>query len=171
MTAMIITGKKRGGPRQMAAYLLDKGENETVTVREVNGFVTKNVKDALAEMWAVADGSKAKDFLYHVSINPRIGATLTQTQWQQAVDTLEKDLNLVGHQRVVIEHIKKGRPVSCRLEQSEPRDRTQQEIIFRPTRMPRHGLAAWLIIQAGADPQQRPILQTRRYRAWQENRH
>ncbi|MGB9152144.1 MAG: relaxase/mobilization nuclease domain-containing protein, partial [Alphaproteobacteria bacterium] len=110
MTAMIITGKKRGGPRQMAAYLLDKGENETVTVREVNGFVTKNVKDALAEMWAVADGSKAKDFLYHVSINPRIGATLTQTQWQQAVDTLEKNLNLVGHQRVVIEHIKKGRP-------------------------------------------------------------
>lgn len=109
MTAIIITGRKRGGPRQMASYLTDQGENESITVRQINGFVAKTVKDALAEMWAVADGSKAKDFLYHATINPRPGVKLSQEQWKQAVDRLEKNLKLTGHQRVVVEHVKNGR--------------------------------------------------------------
>jgi Relaxase/Mobilisation nuclease domain len=108
-TAMVITGRKRGGPRQLADYLMDKGENEYVHVCEIGCFVAKTIPDALAEMWAVADGCKAKDFLYHVTLNPRPGVTLTEEQWKESVDTLEKKLNLVGHQRVVVEHVKKGR--------------------------------------------------------------
>ena len=93
----------------MASYLTDKGENESVRVLQVGGFVAKNVQDALLEMWAVADGCKAKDFLYHATINPRKGVILTQAQWRQAVDRLEKNLGLAGHQRVVVEHTKNGR--------------------------------------------------------------
>ena len=77
MTAFIITGKKRCGPRQMAEYLTATGENETVRVVQINSFVAKNVKDALLEMWAIADGTRAKNFLYHATINPRKGVRLT----------------------------------------------------------------------------------------------
>lgn len=108
-TAMIITGRKRGGPRQLGDYLMDEGENEIVRVCEIGCFVAKTVPEALAEMWSIADGCKAKDFLYHASINPRPGVTLSDKQWKEAVDTLEKNLGLVGHQRVVVEHVKKGR--------------------------------------------------------------
>jgi hypothetical protein len=108
-TAIIITGRKRGGPRQLADYLTDKGENEKVHVRHIGCFVARTVSDALAEMWAVADGCKAKDFLYHATINPKPGNKLSQKQWREAVDRLEKNLNLVGHQRVVVEHVKHGR--------------------------------------------------------------
>jgi hypothetical protein len=34
---------------------------------------------------------------------------LTEEQWREAVDTLEKNLGLEGHQRVVVEHEKEGR--------------------------------------------------------------
>lgn len=108
-TAVIITGRKRGGPRSLADYLMNKGENEYVYVRHIGCFVAKTVADALAEMWAVADGCRAKDFLYHATINPKPGVKLSQKQWREAVDRLEKNLNLVGHQRAVVEHIKNGR--------------------------------------------------------------
>ncbi len=108
-TSIVITGKKRGGPRQLADYLMNMGENEYVRVCEIGCFVAKTIPDALAEMWAVADGSKAKDFIYHVTVNPRPGVTFTDEQWKESIDTLEKKLGFVGHQRVVVEHIKKGR--------------------------------------------------------------
>lgn len=93
----------------MADYLMDKGENEFVRVCEIGCFIAKTIPEALAEMWAIADGCKAKDFLYHTSINPRPGVTLSEKQVKESVDTLGKNLGLAGHQRVVVEHVKNGR--------------------------------------------------------------
>lgn len=47
--------------------------------------------------------------MYQANINPREGEQLSPEQWREAVDLLEKNLGLEGHQRVVIEHEKEGR--------------------------------------------------------------
>ena len=47
--------------------------------------------------------------MYQANINPRGDEQLTPEQWQEAVETLEKNLGLEGHQRVVVEHEKEGR--------------------------------------------------------------
>ena len=93
----------------MARYALDAGKNEFTAIREVRGTLATDVKGAFAEMEALAQGTRCRDFLYHAQINPEKGDPLSPEQWQRAVDLLEKNLKLEGHQRVVFEHIKDGR--------------------------------------------------------------
>lgn len=107
--AIVIKGASRGNAGQMAAYILAQGKNELSQVHEVRGTLADDPRGALAEMAAIADGSRCRDFLYHAQINPEKGDRLTPEQWRQAVDTLEKNLKLEGHQRVVFEHVKDGR--------------------------------------------------------------
>lgn len=106
---MIIKGKSRAAAAQAGAYLLNKGKNEKVELIEIKETVSENVKDAMREMEAVAAGSRSEKFLYHASINLQEGESLTPEQWKYSVDLLEKNLNLEGHQRVVVEHNKDGR--------------------------------------------------------------
>ena len=47
--------------------------------------------------------------MYQANINPQGDEQLTPEQWKEAVDLLEKNLGLEGHQRVVVEHEKEGR--------------------------------------------------------------
>jgi hypothetical protein len=61
-------------------------------------------------MEAIAAGSRSHgNFMYQANISPRADEHLTEAQWKEAVDTLEKNLGLEGHQRVVVEHEKEGR--------------------------------------------------------------
>jgi hypothetical protein len=106
---MIIKGKSRGQAAQAGRYLLDKGKNDKTSLIEITGTVSQDVKTAVKEMEALAAGSRAKKFLYHASINPKEGEQLTPEQWQHAVDLLEKNLGMVDHQRIVVEHVKDGR--------------------------------------------------------------
>lgn len=106
---MIIKGKSRGAAAQAASYLLAKGKNEKIRFIEAKETASFDVKNAVKEMAAIAALSCCKNFLYHASINPKEGESLTSEQWQQAVDTLEKNLGLEGHQRIVVEHVKDGR--------------------------------------------------------------
>lgn len=105
-----IKGKSRKEAAKAGAYLLNKGKNEKVELIEIKETVSQNVKDAMREMEAVAAGSRSEKFLYHASINFEEGENLTSKQDKlKAVDILEKELKLVGHQRVVVEHNKDNR--------------------------------------------------------------
>jgi hypothetical protein len=84
-------------------------ENEQVRVAEVRGLTSDTVLEALREMDAVASGTRCKNFFYHANINPRYGERLTEEQWEQAADALERNLGLTGHARFVVEHDKDGR--------------------------------------------------------------
>ena len=107
--AIVIKGASRGNPGQMAAYILAQGKNEFSKVHEVRGTLATDPRGALVEMAAIAVGSRCQDFIYHAQINPEKDDHLTPEQWQTAVDKLEKNLRLEGHQRVVFEHVKDGR--------------------------------------------------------------
>ncbi len=63
----------------------------------------------MREMEALASGSQCKNYLYHASINPPANENLSPDQWAQAVELLEKNLGLEGHQRIIVEHVKEGR--------------------------------------------------------------
>ena len=107
---MIIKGKPSSSAKFWAKYLLAEGPNDRAELIEIKGLVAEDVPTALKIMKAIADQSRSHGkFLYQANINPRAGEHLTPEQWAEAVDTLEKNLGLEGHQRIVVEHEKFGR--------------------------------------------------------------
>jgi hypothetical protein len=107
---MIIKGNPAGNVGFWSKHLLRDDTNARVEVKEISGLLADNLPSALHEMQAVASGSRSHgNFMYQANISPRVDEHLTPEQWKEAVDTLEKNLGLEGHQRVVIEHEKEGR--------------------------------------------------------------
>jgi hypothetical protein len=84
-------------------------QNERVSVEEIRGLAAQNVRDAFREMEAVASGTRCTNYFYHCNLNPREGEVLTAQQWEQAADTLERELGLTDQPRFVVEHEKDGR--------------------------------------------------------------
>lgn len=68
-----------------------------------------NLKSALLEMQELAAYSNCRDYLYHASINPKEGEKLNPQQWAKSITELEKNLDLTGHQRAIVKHVKDGR--------------------------------------------------------------
>lgn len=107
---MIIKGNPAGNAGWWTKHLTRDDTNERAELKEVRGLVAEDVRGALREMEAVASGSRSEgNFMYQANINPRDQERLTEEQWGQAIDTLEKNLGLEGHQRIVVEHEKEGR--------------------------------------------------------------
>ena len=106
---MIIKGKSRDNAAQAADYFTKQGENERVSLIDIQGTLSQDVHGACREMAGVAGGSRCDNFLYHASINPAEGDILTPEQWEKSVEILEKKLKLENHQRIIIEHEKEGR--------------------------------------------------------------
>ncbi len=67
---MILKGSQRGGARQLGDHLLKTTENEHVEVHEVRGFMASDILGALREAEAVSKGTRCKQFLFSVSLNP-----------------------------------------------------------------------------------------------------
>lgn len=107
---MIIKGNPAGSVGFWSSHLLRDDTNERAEVQEIRGLTADNLPAALREMQAVAAGSRSHgNFMYAANINPGPGERLTPEQWREAWDTLEKNLGLEGHQRVIVEHHKEGR--------------------------------------------------------------
>lgn len=106
---MIIKGGARGKPHELSAHLLRADTNEKVRLFNLEGVVAHDLKGALAEMAAIASGSRCTKPLYHVSISPGATTVLTDEQWAEAILRLEKALGLEGHQRAAVIHTKKDR--------------------------------------------------------------
>lgn len=107
---MIIEGAPAGNVGFWAKHLRRTDTNDAVHIRDVRGTLAQDLEGALREMQAVASGSRSQgNFMYQANINPRADEHLTAEQWRQAIDTLEQNLGLEDHQRVVIEHVKEGR--------------------------------------------------------------
>lgn len=106
---MIIKGGSRKSGGFFAHHLLKTEENERVSVAEMRGLISDTVPEAFQEMQIVAAGTRAENYFYHASINPREDERLTPEQWNIAVDRLEQNLGLAGHARFQVEHEKEGR--------------------------------------------------------------
>ena len=106
---MIIKGKSRAGPQQLATHLGNAEKNERVSLVETRGTIAQDLRGALVEMDAYAVGTKCERSLYHAAISPQPPHVLTPEQRSEAIDALEKRLGLDGHSRVVVMHEKLGR--------------------------------------------------------------
>jgi hypothetical protein len=106
---MILKASQRGGGAQLAAHLQKTEENEHVEIGEVSGFVSETVDGALKEAAALARGTRAKQYLFSVSLNPPAGENVSVETFEHALRMIEDRLGLAGQPRVVVYHEKEGR--------------------------------------------------------------
>jgi len=92
---MILVGNQRGGARDLAVHLL-KEENDHVHVYEIDGFASDNLMDAFKEIHAISKGTRCKQFLYSLSVNPPPGKEVSTEDFIKAIDEAAKRLGLEG---------------------------------------------------------------------------
>ena len=105
---MILKASQRSGHGDLARHLL-KPENEHVEVHEIRGFVADTVAGAFAEAHAISRGTKCRQFLFSLSLNPPEAENVPVAAFEDAVERIEKKLGLAGQPRVLIFHEKEGR--------------------------------------------------------------
>lgn len=95
---MVINGGSRCNGGFFARHLMRTDTNERVSVCELRGLLSENLRDAFREMEAIASGTDCKNYFYHANIDPEPSESriLTPEQWQAAVDRLEKILASPG---------------------------------------------------------------------------
>lgn len=106
---MILKAKQRGDGRQLGQYLLTMGENEHIEIHEVRGFMSSDVAGALSEVDAIAKGTKCRQHLFSVSLNPPPNENVRIETFDKAIDAIEEKNGLSGQPRVVVFHEKDGR--------------------------------------------------------------
>ncbi|MEM7775925.1 MAG: relaxase/mobilization nuclease domain-containing protein [Pseudomonadota bacterium] len=106
---MILKASQRGGGKQFAMHLLRADENEHVDVHELRGFMSDDLTGALKEAHAVSRGTKCKQFLFSVSLNPPQDKNVAVETFENAITRIEEKNGLAGHPRAVVFHEKEGR--------------------------------------------------------------
>ncbi|WP_298307617.1 relaxase/mobilization nuclease domain-containing protein [uncultured Erythrobacter sp.] len=105
---MILVGNSRGGARDLAQHLT-KDENDHVTVHELRGFVSDDLDGAFQEAYAISRGTKCKQFLFSLSLNPPADADVSTEAFESSINQCEAELGLNGQPRAIVFHEKEGR--------------------------------------------------------------
>lgn len=105
---MILNASQRGGAKQLAAHLL-KAENEHVEIHEIRGFISDDLTGAMQEAQAIAKGTRCKQFLFSVSLNPPQSESVSVDAFEAAIDRIEEKNGLSGQPRIIVFHEKEGR--------------------------------------------------------------
>ncbi|MCK4945200.1 MAG: relaxase/mobilization nuclease domain-containing protein, partial [Alphaproteobacteria bacterium] len=106
---MILKGSQRGGATQLAAHLLKTEENEHVEIHEISGFIVDDLHGALKEIHAMSRGTKCKQFMFSVSLNPPQRENTPVEYFEKALTAIEEKTGLTGQPRVIVFHEKEGR--------------------------------------------------------------
>ena len=104
---MIIKGKSRAGPSQLAHHLGRADTNERVEILQLDSAGTP--EQAFRDWQTYTLATKGKLGLYHANIDPDTKYQMTPEQWTRAVEILEEELGLQGQPRAVVMHEKNGR--------------------------------------------------------------
>ena len=104
---MIIKGKSRAGPSQLAHHLGRADTNERVEILQLDSAGTP--EQAFRDWQTYTLATKGKLGLYHANIDPDTKYEMTPEQWTRAVEILEEELGLQGQPRAVVMHEKDGR--------------------------------------------------------------
>ena len=106
---MILKGSQRSGAKQLGLHLLKTEENEHVELHEIRGFISDDVIGALREAEAIAKGTKCRQYLFSVSLNPPQTENVRIETFEQAIRSIEERNGLTDQPRVIIFHEKEGR--------------------------------------------------------------
>ena len=106
---MILKGSQRGGAKQLGLHLLKTQENEHVELHDIRGFMSEDVVGALREAEAISKGTKCRQFLFSVSLNPPETENVRIETFETALKAIEEKHGLADQPRVVVFHEKEGR--------------------------------------------------------------
>lgn len=106
---MILKASQRAGAKALARHLLNDRDNDHVTVHELRGFVADDVEGAFREVEALSKATKAKSYLFSVSINPPANNKVSTNEIVEAADRIEQTMGLEKQPRCIIFHEKEGR--------------------------------------------------------------
>lgn len=104
---MIIKGKSRAAPSELARHLGRADTNERIEILQLDSAGT--TAEAFRDWQTYTHATKGKLGLYHANIDPDAKYKMTPQQWMRAVDILEEELGLQGQPRAVVMHEKHGR--------------------------------------------------------------
>jgi len=105
---MILKGNARGGARDLALHLM-KDENDHIEVYELRGFAADTLMGALNEIYALSRGTRCRQFMYSLSLNPPETAQVSTADFIDAIERVESKLGLDGQSRAIVFHEKEGR--------------------------------------------------------------
>jgi hypothetical protein len=91
---MILIGNQRGGAKDLARHLL-KEENEHVRVHDIRGFASGDLQEALTEAYAISRGTRCKQFLFSLSLNPPKDAEVPTEAFESAIERVEEQARAV----------------------------------------------------------------------------
>ncbi len=106
---MIIKASQRGGGKQLGHHLTRTDDNEHVEIHEIRGFISNDITGAFKESYTVSKGTKCKQHLFSVSLNPPETEQVPVDVFEKTIDRIEQNNNLNEHPRVVVFHEKEGR--------------------------------------------------------------
>jgi hypothetical protein len=106
---VILKGSQRAGGLQLARHLLNDRDNDHVTVQELRGFVSDDLPAAFNEAYAISRGTKCKQFLFSLSLNPPETERVPVDVFEHAIAEIEDKLGLSNQPRAIIFHEKEGR--------------------------------------------------------------
>lgn len=106
---MILYASQRANAAELARHLLNDAENDHVTVHEIRGFVSDELAEALREAYAMSRGTRCRQFLFSVSLNPPEYADVPIEDFEAAIEEIERKLSLIGQPRIIVFHEKNGR--------------------------------------------------------------
>lgn len=106
---MILKGSQRGGGQDLAVHLMKMEDNEHVLIHELRGFTSDNLKGAFKESEAISRGTKCRQYLFSLSLNPPEREKVPVEVFEESIDRIEKQLGLEGQPRAIVFHEKEGR--------------------------------------------------------------
>src|SRR5262245_54439961 len=106
---MILKASQRGGGLQLAAHLMNDVDNDHIELHELRGFIASSLQGAFKETYAVSRGTRCRQFLFSVSLNPPEAELVPIEVFESAISEIEGRMGLTGQPRAVVFHEKEGR--------------------------------------------------------------
>lgn len=106
---MILKGSQRSGGQNLATHLLRVDDNEHVRIHQVRGFASENLHGAFKEAEAISRGTKCSQYLFSLSLNPPEGQSVSESDFEAALDRIEASLGYQDQPRAIVFHEKEGR--------------------------------------------------------------
>ncbi len=105
---MILKASQRGSAGQLAAHLMNANDNDHIALEEVRGFAASDLFGALEEAHAISKGTRCKQFLFSLSINPPMDAEVSVEQLRDAAVRAGRAVGLEDQPFGFVVHEKRG---------------------------------------------------------------
>jgi len=106
---MILKGNTRTGAAALVNHLMNERDNDHVEVHALDGFASPTFEDSLFETEAIAKGTNCKKPFFSLSLNPPAYASVSEHDFEDAINKAGDALGLAEQPRAVIFHEKEGR--------------------------------------------------------------